>query len=135
MIQDIVCSFVNMSGAGMSFSGPISITISVVNRRVRACSSRGDISRGLQQPPPLAPHRGGGGAPRVPKPVGQVRVQVEELRSLAELLLRFDQHVVPFLGLSPARKWPRFLPLSPFFPSDKLVPRRRPRALHRKLAA
>src|SRR4030066_2253138 len=58
MIQDIVCSFVNMSGAGMSFSGPISITISEVNRRVRACSSRKDISRGLQQTPPFAPPKG-----------------------------------------------------------------------------
>ncbi len=58
MIHDIVCSFVNMSGAGMSFSGPISITISEVNRRVSACSSRRDISRGLQQTPPLAPPKG-----------------------------------------------------------------------------
>src|SRR4030067_3562617 len=58
MTHDIVCSLVYMSGAGISFSGPISITISEVNRRVSACSSRRDISRGLQQTPPLAPPKG-----------------------------------------------------------------------------
>ena len=55
MIQAIVCSFVAMSGAGMSSSGPITGRSSIVRRLVSRSSSAGDISRGLQRTPPFAP--------------------------------------------------------------------------------
>ena len=46
------------SGAGMSFSGPISLMISEVYRRVIFISSPRDIRFGLQTTPPLAPPNG-----------------------------------------------------------------------------
>ncbi len=46
------------SGAGMSFSGPISLMISLVKRRVIFCSSTRDIVFGLQITPPFAPPKG-----------------------------------------------------------------------------
>ena len=55
IIQAIVCSFVAMSGAGMSSFGPMIGSSSEVNRRVSRSSSACDISRGLQRTPPLAP--------------------------------------------------------------------------------
>jgi hypothetical protein len=55
IIQAIVCSFVAMSGAGMSFSGPMTGRSSIVYRRVSRWSSSLDISRGLQRTPPFAP--------------------------------------------------------------------------------
>jgi hypothetical protein len=55
IIQAIVCSFVAMSGAGISSCGPITGRSSAVNRRVTACSSRPDIARGSQRIPPFAP--------------------------------------------------------------------------------
>ena len=58
IIHAIVCSFVAMSGAGMSVSGPISRTSSCVKRRVSRSTSRGDSSRGLQRMPPFAPPYG-----------------------------------------------------------------------------
>ena len=39
MIQAMVWAFVLTSGAGMSFSGPMRTSISVVKRRVRPSSS------------------------------------------------------------------------------------------------
>jgi hypothetical protein len=58
IIHAIVCSFVAMSGAGMSFSGPITGRSSIVYRRVSRWSSSEDIPRGLQRTPPLAPPYG-----------------------------------------------------------------------------
>ena len=58
MIQAIVCSFVAMSGAGMSFSGPITGSSSIVKRRVSRCSSSSESSLGVQRTPPLAPPYG-----------------------------------------------------------------------------
>ena len=58
IIQAMVCSFVAMSGAGMSFSGPITGRSSIVYRRVSRWSSSLDIARGLQRTPPLAPPYG-----------------------------------------------------------------------------
>ena len=55
IIQAIVCSFVAMSGAGMSSCGPITGSSSDVKRRVSPWISRSDISRGLQRTPPFAP--------------------------------------------------------------------------------
>ena len=55
MIQAIVCSFVAMSGAGMSSCGPITCMSSAVNRRVSALELAGDISRGSHRTPPFAP--------------------------------------------------------------------------------
>ena len=46
------------SGAGMSFSGPISLMISVVKRRVMRSSSPSESCFGLQTTPPLAPPNG-----------------------------------------------------------------------------
>ena len=57
-IQAIVDAFVPTSGAGMSFSGPISLMISEVNRRVMRSSSPRDICLGSQITPPLAPPNG-----------------------------------------------------------------------------
>ena len=56
--QAITCEFVPTSGAGMSFSGPISLMISVVYRRVRRSSSLDDSCLGSQTTPPLAPPKG-----------------------------------------------------------------------------
>ena len=56
IIHAIVCSFVAMSGAGMSDCGPMMSTSSVVKRRVmplQLVSATG--SRGLQRTPPFAP--------------------------------------------------------------------------------
>ena len=58
IIHAIVCSFVAMSGAGMSSCGPMIGSSSEVNRRVSRSSSPGDISRGLQRTPPFAPPYG-----------------------------------------------------------------------------
>ena len=58
IIHAIVCSFVAMSGAGMSSCGPITGSSSEVKRRVRPWISRCDISRGLQRTPPFAPPYG-----------------------------------------------------------------------------
>ena len=58
IIQAIVCSFVAMSGAGMSSCGPMIGRSSEVKRRVSPSSSRIDIWRGLQRTPPLAPPYG-----------------------------------------------------------------------------
>jgi hypothetical protein len=55
MNHAIVCSFVAMSGAGMSSLGPISGASSAVNRRVTRSTSPADSSRGLQRTPPFAP--------------------------------------------------------------------------------
>jgi len=57
-IQAITLPSVPTSGAGMSFSGPISLMISVVNRRVIRSSSPRDSSFGLQTTPPFAPPNG-----------------------------------------------------------------------------
>ena len=57
-IQAIVEPSVPTSGAGMSFSGPISLMISLVKRRVMRSSSPRDIVFGLQTTPPLAPPNG-----------------------------------------------------------------------------
>jgi hypothetical protein len=58
IIQAIVCSFVAMSGAGMSDSGLITSISSVVKRRVRRSTSARESSRGWQRMPPLAPPYG-----------------------------------------------------------------------------
>ncbi len=58
IIHAIVCSFVAMSGAGMSICGPITSTSSDVNRRVSRSSSGRDIARGSQRMPPFAPPYG-----------------------------------------------------------------------------
>ena len=55
IIHAIVCSFVAMSGAGMSSCGPITGSSSDVNRRVIAWSSLSESSFGLQRTPPFAP--------------------------------------------------------------------------------
>jgi hypothetical protein len=55
IIQAIVCSFVAMSGAGMSSWGPMTGSSSDVKRLVRRCTSPGDICLGLQRTPPFAP--------------------------------------------------------------------------------
>jgi hypothetical protein len=55
IIQAIVCSFVAMSGAGMSSCGPITGRSSEVKRRVSRSISACDICRGLQRTPPFAP--------------------------------------------------------------------------------
>ena len=55
IIQAIVCSSVAMSGAGMSFCGPMIGSSSAVKRRVTACSSFWDSARGSQWTPPFAP--------------------------------------------------------------------------------
>ncbi len=57
-IQAIVAAFVPTSGAGMSFSGPISLMISEVNLRVMRSSSLRDMDFGSQMTPPLAPPKG-----------------------------------------------------------------------------
>jgi hypothetical protein len=58
IIQAIVCSFVAMSGAGMSSCGPMIGSSSDVKRRVIFCSSFGESSFGLQRMPPFAPPYG-----------------------------------------------------------------------------
>jgi hypothetical protein len=58
MIHAIVCSFVFMSGAGTSRSGPRMSMIAVVYLRVRRSSSLWDIERGSQTTPPLPPPNG-----------------------------------------------------------------------------
>ena len=55
MIHAMTCSFVPRSGAGMSFSGPISGRSSEVYRRVMRWSSFWDIDCGSQMMPPFAP--------------------------------------------------------------------------------
>ena len=57
-IQAIVEPSVPTSGAGMSFSGPISLMISLVKRRVIPSSSWRDIFFGSQTTPPFAPPNG-----------------------------------------------------------------------------
>ncbi len=57
-IHAIVAEFVPTSGAGMSFSGPISLMISEVKRRVMRSSSGRDIDFGSQATPPFAPPNG-----------------------------------------------------------------------------
>ena len=58
IIHAIVCSFVAMSGAGMSVCGPISRTSSDVKRRVSRSSSRCDSACASQRMPPFAPPYG-----------------------------------------------------------------------------
>ena len=58
IIQAITCSFVAMSGAGMSICGPITSTSSEVNRRVSRSSSPSDSACGSQRMPPFAPPYG-----------------------------------------------------------------------------
>ena len=58
IIHAIVCSFVAMSGAGMSVCGPITSTSSEVNRRVSRSSSGSDSARASQRMPPFAPPYG-----------------------------------------------------------------------------
>ena len=57
-IHAIVAAFVPTSGAGMSFSGPISLMISEVNLRVMRSSSLRDMDFGSQMTPPFAPPNG-----------------------------------------------------------------------------
>jgi hypothetical protein len=57
-IHAITAGVVPTSGAGMSFSGPISFTISDVYRRVIRSSSGRDIVFGSQTTPPFAPPNG-----------------------------------------------------------------------------
>jgi hypothetical protein len=57
-IQAITAGVVPTSGAAMSFSGPISLTISDVKRRVIRSSSPGDRLFGSQLTPPFAPPNG-----------------------------------------------------------------------------
>ena len=58
IIHAIVCSFVAMSGAGMSSWGPMKGRSSDVNRRVSRSTSVIDSSRGSQRTPPFAPPYG-----------------------------------------------------------------------------
>jgi hypothetical protein len=58
MIHDMISSSVFMSGAGMSFSGPMNGRISDAYRRVIRSSSALEWSRGLTVTPPLAPPNG-----------------------------------------------------------------------------
>ena len=59
IIHAIVCSFVAMSGAGMSVCGPIVSTSSDVKRRVRRCELRGRERHATsQRTPPFAPPYG-----------------------------------------------------------------------------
>ncbi len=58
MIHAMICGVVYTSGAGMSFSGPMMIEISLVKRRVRFSSSCMDMFFGSQMTPPLAPPKG-----------------------------------------------------------------------------
>jgi len=58
IIQAIVCSFVAMSGAGMSSCGPMIGRSSDVKRRVNRSSSASERLRGSQRTPPLAPPYG-----------------------------------------------------------------------------
>ena len=58
MIHAIVCSFVFMSGAGTSFSGPMNSISSAVYRRVSRSSSPWLILFGSQITPPFAPPKG-----------------------------------------------------------------------------
>ena len=57
-IQAITLASVPTSGAGMSFSGPISLMISLVKRRVRRSSSPRESFFGSTTTPPLAPPKG-----------------------------------------------------------------------------
>ena len=58
MIHAITCSFVPMSGAGTSTSGPMILISSAVKRRVIDCSSFRDNVAGSQAMPPFAPPSG-----------------------------------------------------------------------------
>ncbi len=58
IIQAIVCSSVAMSGAGMSFCGPMIGRSSCVKRRVIRSRSSADSMRGSQRTPPFAPPYG-----------------------------------------------------------------------------
>ncbi len=57
-IQAMTLGSVPTSGAGMSFSGPISLMISLVKRRVIFSISSRDICFGSQMTPPFAPPKG-----------------------------------------------------------------------------
>ena len=57
-IHAITRASVPTSGAGMSFSGPISLMISLVKRRVMRSSSRGASAFGSTITPPFAPPNG-----------------------------------------------------------------------------
>jgi hypothetical protein len=57
-IQAITLASVPTSGAGMSFSGPISLMISLVKRRVIRSSSRRESRFASTTTPPLAPPNG-----------------------------------------------------------------------------
>ncbi len=57
-IHAITWLLVPTSGAGMSFSGPISLMISVVYRRVRRSSSPAERIFGSHTTPPFAPPKG-----------------------------------------------------------------------------
>ena len=58
MIQAMVCESVYTSGAGISWSGPISGRISLAYLRVILSNSLFDIRFGSQITPPLAPPNG-----------------------------------------------------------------------------
>jgi hypothetical protein len=58
IIQAMTWAFVLTSGAGMSFSGPTRISISVKKRRVSASSSFIDSFFGSTMTPPLPPPYG-----------------------------------------------------------------------------
>jgi hypothetical protein len=58
IIHAMVCSFVAMSGAGMSSCGPMNGESSAVKRRVMRASSACERSRGVQRTPPFAPPYG-----------------------------------------------------------------------------
>ncbi len=58
IIQAMVCDPVFTSGAGMSFSGPSRMPISVANRRVNPWRSFSLSRRGLTRTPPAAPPNG-----------------------------------------------------------------------------
>ena len=58
MIHAIVCESVYTSGAGISWSGPISGRISLANRRVIRSNSLLDMRFGSQMMPPFAPPNG-----------------------------------------------------------------------------
>ena len=55
IIHAIVCSFVAMSGAGMSSCGPMIGSSSLVKRRVSRSSSPRESERGSHRIPPFAP--------------------------------------------------------------------------------
>ena len=79
MIQAMTCSLVPTSGAGMSFSGPMTMEISEAKRRVRPSSSLGEREPGVHGHAPLGAAIGDvhdGALPRHPHGQGPDLVQV-----------------------------------------------------------